>query len=300
MEQKKVCVLFLFRYKVVRKLSDICVLVVHNITQSKVVVDTFTIARSVWLAGLGELHGTSTAGEIASTQCQVMSSPQLISSADTFCLFTEEPCEPNVDLCLIIDSSGSIRYNNPANGSHDNWHLQLEFLSNFVKTFTISSHASRIGAVLFSEQVNLMFALNTFNNKNNITDAILNIPYLGGSTNTPEAMRVARTQCFNPNNGDRKFAQNVAILITDGIPFPTNRRQPAIEEARRLQDAGVRMISIGITHAVDLNFLKEISSPPQSLGTDFFTVPNFPSLQDFIPELHNASVTGLCATEEGM
>ena len=33
-----------------------------------------------------------------------------------------------VDLCIVIDSSGSIRDNNPDDGSYDNWKLTLEFV----------------------------------------------------------------------------------------------------------------------------------------------------------------------------
>ena len=33
-----------------------------------------------------------------------------------------------VDLCIVVDSSGSIRDNNPSDGSYDNWKLTLEFV----------------------------------------------------------------------------------------------------------------------------------------------------------------------------
>ena len=33
-----------------------------------------------------------------------------------------------IDLCVVIDSSGSIRDNNPSDGSYDNWELTLAFV----------------------------------------------------------------------------------------------------------------------------------------------------------------------------
>ena len=33
-----------------------------------------------------------------------------------------------IDLCVVIDSSGSIRDNNPPDGSFDNWKLILDFV----------------------------------------------------------------------------------------------------------------------------------------------------------------------------
>ena len=41
-------------------------------------------------------------------------------------------------------------------------------------------------------------------------------------------------ECFG-GSGDRPEAKNVAIVITDGLPFPENRRQPAIDEAEDLR-----------------------------------------------------------------
>ncbi len=37
---------------------------------------------------------------------------------------------------FVIDSSGSIRDNNPKNGSYDNWNLTLNFVSDFVNDLT--------------------------------------------------------------------------------------------------------------------------------------------------------------------
>ena len=47
-------------------------------------------------------------------------------------------------------------------------------------------------------------------------------------------MKAVRQQCFG-GPGDRPQAKNVAIVITDGVPFPDNRYQPAIEEAEKLR-----------------------------------------------------------------
>ena len=40
-------------------------------------------------------------------------------------LVSVQRCETNIDLCLIVDSSGSIRENNPDHGRWDNWRLLL-------------------------------------------------------------------------------------------------------------------------------------------------------------------------------
>ena len=43
-----------------------------------------------------------------------------------------------------------------------------------------------------------------------------------------------REECFGVQ-GDRPEAKNVAVIITDGVPFPDERRQPAIDEAEILR-----------------------------------------------------------------
>ena len=208
--------------------------------------------------------------------------------------FTEPTCQSQVDLCFIIDSSGSIRDNN-VDGKPDNWDLQLEFIANIVRAFSIGSDASQIGAIVFSEEVRLEFPLNAYDNNQDISDAILRINYIGGQTNTPEALLQTRLQCFNPSNGDRRDVENLAIIVTDGVPFPNNRRQPAIEEAQRLRNAGALMVSVGITDVIDEAFLKEMSSPPQTLGTNYFKSSNFEALA----EIRKVVVEGTCETISG-
>jgi len=42
------------------------------------------------------------------------------------------------------------------------------------------------------------------------------LPYLGGRTNTTAALRLLRDVVFQPANGDRVSARNVAILVANG------------------------------------------------------------------------------------
>ncbi len=201
-----------------------------------------------------------------------------------------------MDLCFIVDSSGSIRDNNPADGSFDNWRLQLDFLAQLVDLFTIAPDATRVGAVVFSEQVNLMFALNTYEDAESVKNAILGLAYLGQTTNTPEAFRVTREQCFSSRNGDRPNVQNLAIFISDGVPFPTNRKDPALREAELLKNTRVSLVAIGVTDVIDLDFLRTISSPPQVQGQNYFVAVDFTALE----EIRRAVGEGTCEVVQGI
>ncbi len=196
----------------------------------------------------------------------------------------------------MIDSSGSIRDNNPSDGSYDNYELQLQFLIALVNAFTIGPDATRVGAVLFSEQVNLEFTLSTYDTASDISAALLALPYLGQTTNTPQALIQTRTDCFSAANGDRPDVPNLAIIVTDGVPFPDSRRSPALDDARALKDSGATVISIGITDNIDADFLREMSSPPQIEGQNYFTASDFNALQ----QIQNTVVEGTCTTLEGL
>ena len=177
----------------------------------------------------------------------------------------------------------------------DNYELQLEFLADLVGAFSIGSDATRVGAIIFSEQVILEFTLSQYDNKEAIVEALLASPYLGQTTNTPEALRQTRLQCFNAATGDRPNVPNLAIVVTDGVPFPADRRTPALDEAMALRDTGASIISIGITDAIDEDFLKGMSSAPQLLGQNYFTATNF----DVLNEIQKTVVEGTCETLEG-
>ena len=47
-------------------------------------------------------------------------------------------------------------------------------------------------------------------------------------------LQAVRSECFG-TRGDRPEAKNVAIVITDGVPFPEDRYEPAITEAEKLR-----------------------------------------------------------------
>ena len=198
-------------------------------------------------------------------------------------------CDVKVDLCLIIDSSGSIRDHNPRDGS-DNWETQLDFLSDLVGDFTVGPDATRVGAVVFSEQVRLEFPLDRYTSVEALQGALKAIPYMGQTTNTPEALSQTRNLCFNPSTGDRSDAVNLAIIVTDGVPYPPYRRTPALDAAVSLRNAGVEMIAVGITDALDEEFLKAMSSAPQIEGKNFFTAIDFAELDS----IRQTVVEGAC------
>ena len=94
----------------------------------------------------------------------------------------------------------------------------------------------------------LNFFLTNFTDKTALANAVRNIHYGDGHTNTTGALRLMRTEIFNSANGDRAGVPNVVILITDGVP--TKEVDGLDEEVARIKNSGVRIVGVGVTNAV--------------------------------------------------
>ena len=133
---------------------------------------------------------------------------------------------------------------------------------------------------MFSDDARLEFPLAAHQNVQSLKAALANIDCIGSTTNTPDAIRVARQQCFNPSNGDRSNVQNVAIIITDGVPHPDDRREPTMRQAEILRSTGTKIIAVGITEDIDKELLKSLSSLPQTENKNYFTSASFTALNE--------------------
>jgi Mg-chelatase subunit ChlD len=63
--------------------------------------------------------------------------------------------------------------------------------------------------------------------------AIDRTPWIHGNTNTADALRELRTVMFTTKHGDRPEAENVAIVMTDGVSNIEHwRTVPEADECR--------------------------------------------------------------------
>ncbi len=111
-----------------------------------------------------------------------------------------------------------------------------------------------------------------------ILNTIRSLEYTGGETHTDDAVNQATRVVFG-QDGDRPNATNVAIIITDGMPYPPDRRRKTITNVESLQSIATTF-AIGITDETDDNLLMLLSSRPRELNVNYFTAPNFTQLKD--------------------
>ena len=55
------------------------------------------------------------------------------------------------DVVFAVDSSGSIRDNNPADVSYDNWNKILKFISDVIDELNIGTDGVHVGMVVYSQ-----------------------------------------------------------------------------------------------------------------------------------------------------
>ncbi len=203
------------------------------------------------------------------------------------------------DVCFVIDASGSIRDNNPAGAvpgtSSDNWTLLLEFVIEIIGSFTLSDRHAHVGVVVFSNDAVLEIPLSDHDDGRALQDRIRRLNYVGGFTNTADALRVTREQCFSTSRGARTSASDLAIIITDGVPT-LNTDRTALE-ANALKAANVEVIAVGITSNVDTNTLRLLSSAPQIRGQNYFETPQFTQLGDILDRIVEQACVTVPLTE---
>jgi len=214
-----------------------------------------------------------------------------LSNSQTSCPGSASACETSVaDIVFILDSSGSIRDANPSDGSYDNWALALQFISNFVNEFNLGTDGTQFGLVTFSYLANNIFYLNSYTDKNQMQSAILNTPYVGSYTNTSGGIRMATYEQYISSRGDRSWAENIAIILTDGVP---NRDESfTIPDAEYLRSLGTTIYVVGITNAIDESMLQDMSSQPQQLNGQYFLADDFQALDNIRQTLAAATCNG--------
>lgn len=110
-------------------------------------------------------------------------------------------CHRRLDLAFLIDGSGSIE----ANG-RGNYRRCLNFVKRVVASFRISPRHTRVGVVLFSSRVWLVFNFRRFRNKHSVLYAISRMRYPRGGTRIGRALRFARYRLFRRRTNRRQVS----------------------------------------------------------------------------------------------
>lgn len=119
----------------------------------------------------------------------------------------------------------------------------LDFAKDIVDKADVDTGSVRVGVLIYSTEVEIQFHLNRYTRGRDVKDAIDEIPYIYGSTNSADALMTMHNVMFTTQNGDRPDVENIAFMITDGVSNINSRR--TIPEAENAQRKGIRVYAIG-------------------------------------------------------
>lgn len=104
-------------------------------------------------------------------------------------------CSAKADVVFVLDSSGSV-------GARD-FSKMLSFVNQIVDSFDIASDKVRVGVERYNSRVYQEFHLDKYFDKTQLKNAISNIKFTNGGTNTGEALRQMNQHMFAPSKGNR-------------------------------------------------------------------------------------------------
>lgn len=99
---------------------------------------------------------------------------------------TTKTCAAKADIVFVLDSSGSI--------GQTNYNKMLKFVRDVSSKFDIGADKVRIGTEIYSDRTYIQFNLNKYTDGAALDNAIANIPYKRGTTNTGQALKVGQIE----------------------------------------------------------------------------------------------------------
>ena len=141
------------------------------------------------------------------------------------------------DLVFVLDGSGSV-------GSA-NFDGIKAFVKDVIAGFTVGADDTRVGLIKYSSTVFTEFSLNSYDNEADVLDAVEQVAYTAGGTNTHLALDELVYNAFTVANGARPRSEGrprVGIVLTDG---QSNDAAATLVSAAKTHAADITMIAIG-------------------------------------------------------
>ncbi|XP_043089042.1 collagen alpha-1(XIV) chain isoform X3 [Puntigrus tetrazona] len=163
---------------------------------------------------------------------------------------TKEVCRAaKADLVFLVDGSWSI--------GDDNFQKIVRFLYSTAGALDrIGPDGTQVAIAQFSDDARTEFKLSSYDNKENLLDAIQRISYKGGNTKTGRAMQHVKDSVFSVVGGARRGVPKVLVVMTDG-----RSQDDVLQVSQEIQTEGFIVFAIGFADA-DYGELVSIASKP--------------------------------------
>ena len=118
-----------------------------------------------------------------------------------------------------------------------------------------------------------------YNSGQDVINAIRNTPFLGGKTFTAEALDMVRDVMYSPSCGDRSYASDLVIIVTDGNSNVQPEKTLPSAVALKEKVSHVMVVAIGKNFA-DMVEIRGMASDPVEYNV--FTDIDFFNLWDIV------------------
>ena len=135
-------------------------------------------------------------------------------------------------MVIIIDSASDI--------GEVRWHVVKQFVIDVILGLNIKATGTRVGVVVFSTQVNVVFGIGEYDNPGNMSSAVWGAPYMAGATNTADGIRTMHGMFAKTERPD---IQQIAILVAANASNVDNAR--TLLEATSAKEDDIYMIVLG-------------------------------------------------------
>lgn len=155
--------------------------------------------------------------------------------------FADQSPPKKADIVFLVD--GSI------NLGQDNFNEVMSFIINLIDLFFTDKDIPRIGLAHYAADVTDVFYLNTYNNKEDVINAIGQAEYKGGNKiNTGAAIHHIQNVHFTKEKGSRmdEGTPQILMLITGGKSADDSKTA-----ALGLKKKGVRVFAVGVGNVED-------------------------------------------------
>jgi len=161
---------------------------------------------------------------------------------------------PRLNLILVIDSSTSMRLNDPAN-------FRVKAVNNIVRYGRLLNIIDKVALVKFGSTAELLCPLTSVRNGLVIETAALRIDS-SGETDIADGLLKAYAEALKAGKGER----TIVILLTDG-----ENNYPYDAQHMKFAALGIPVFTIGLTKNVNNRFLDTIS---RETGGEYYQVPD--------------------------
>ena len=160
-----------------------------------------------------------------------------------------------------------------------------------VSQLEIGPDNTRVGLINFESSARSEFHLNTHQDSSSLLQAIANVPYTSGGTNTAAALTILLSE-FSTMNGARPLQEGiprVAIVVTDGR---SSSSTATVTAANNVHARNIIVYAVGIGSSIDIAELNSIASDPDSQFVRLLSTFNVNELRDLQESLDSEACQG--------